>query len=495
METRVSSTRGGLLSAAADVHVVFVLPGREATSVEEPLRALVAAEVKRRRFRARVGAVLAIDHGEAKARRTLIVAGLGEADRGAVERVHLAAAAAARAAAARGARRIALAVPELAGLDETPAVRVVVEGVQLGTYRFGRYRGSDGQDGETPARRLDRIVIAGAAPAAVRRGAAEAMAMVRGVGLARDLVNTPPADADPQALEQAARALARERGLAVRVLGPRALEREKMSALLAVGQGSDVEPRLVHLAYRPRRKARQRLAFVGKGITFDSGGYDLKSPSNMLTMKSDMAGGAAVLGAISAVAELELSVEVHAVVPLAENLVSGGAYKPGDVLRSRAGKTIEISNTDAEGRLALADALSWTRDRVRPDAMVDVATLTGACVVALGPLAAGLMTRDDALAERVLAAAGRAGEKVWRMPLFPEYEEMLKSDIADMRNTGERWGGALTAGLFLARFAGDTPWAHLDIAGPAWMDKQHPFWGKGGSGAAVLTLVELARGA
>lgn len=491
MIPRVLHARGSLLDAAADVHVAFAEPGHEARAVEGPLRALVAAEIRRRGYRARAGAVLAVDHGEARRRRTLVLAGLGEPDRGEVERIHLAAAAAAREAAGRRAKRIAVATPSLAGLDDQVlAVRAVVEGVVLGTYRFERFRANDD---DAPRTRIERVVVAGAPREVVREAGATASATAAGVALARDLVNAPPADADPAGIERAARAMAAERGLRIRVLGRSALEREKMGALLAVGQGSDVEPRLVHVAWRPGRRARRRLAFVGKGITFDSGGYDLKSPANMLTMKCDMAGGAAVLGAVAAVAGLDLPVEVHAVVPLAENLVSGGAYKPGDVLRSRAGRTIEINNTDAEGRLALADALDWTRDRLGPDVTVDVATLTGACVVALGPLAAGLMTPDDSLADDLLAAARRAGEKLWRLPLYPEYEEHLKSDIADMRNTGKREGGALTAGLFLRRFAGDGRWAHLDIAGPAFLDSAHPFWGKGGTGAAVLTLVELAR--
>jgi leucyl aminopeptidase len=363
-----------------------------------------------------------------------------------------------------------------------------MEGALLGTYRFERYL----TDPARKAAPVERFVLAAGPAAAVARAvlpAAEEVAVA--LALARDLVNEPAAAVTPAAFAREAQRAVRRARLRATVLGPRELKRERMGALLAVAQGSEQPPRLVHLVYKPRR-AKAKLALVGKGVTFDSGGYDLKTADGMLDMKCDMSGAAAVLAAVIALARLGAPVEVHGVMGLVENLVSGRAYKPGDVLATRRGKTVEVNNTDAEGRLVLADVLDYVRTKVRPDAIVDVATLTGACVVALGPMASGVMGNDQALIDRVLAAARASGEKMWPLPLYDEYLEQLKSDVADLKNTGGRWGGALTAGLFLREFVDRTqPWVHLDIAGPAFASTDHPYWGKGGTGAAAATLIEL----
>jgi leucyl aminopeptidase len=264
-----------------------------------------------------------------------------------------------------------------------------------------------------------------------------------------------------------------------------------MGLFLAVAQGSDQEPRFVHLAWKPPAAAK-RVVFIGKGVTFDSGGLSLKTNEGMQDMKSDMAGAAAVLSAIAVAAEERLPIEVHAIAACTENMPSGRAYKLGDVLRSMAGKTVEINNTDAEGRLTLADALTYARE-LKPDVLLDFATLTGACVVALGPHTAGVMTNDEPTRTAWLAAARSAGEDMWPLPLPPRLSDQLRSEIADMRNTGERWGGALTAGLFLREFVGDTPWIHVDIAGPATTDKEWGAFGKGATGFAVASIVHYMR--
>jgi leucyl aminopeptidase len=277
----------------------------------------------------------------------------------------------------------------------------------------------------------------------------------------------------------------------VEVLDRTACANLGMGLFLAVAQGSTQEPRFIHLSWRPPL-ARRRVVLVGKGVTFDSGGLSIKTNEGMLDMKTDMAGAAAVLAAVVAAGEEKIPVEVHALAACTENMPSGSAYKLGDVLRSFDGKTVEINNTDAEGRLTLADALTFGL-RLKPDAILDFATLTGACIVALGPHTAGVMGNDEPLASTFLAAAEHAGEEMWRLPLPPRLAEQLKSDIADLRNTGERWGGALTAGLFLKEFVGNVAWIHVDIAGPSSASKDQGHIGKGGTGFGVLSILNYLR--
>src|SRR5262245_45074014 len=293
----------------------------------------------------------------------------------------------------------------------------------------------------------------------------------------------------PTEMAKRASAVARAKGITIKVLEKKDLERLGMGAFLAVNAGSSEPPKLIHLIYRPKGKPRKRIALVGKGITFDSGGLNLKPTGFMETMKCDMSGAAAVLAAISALAELDAKVEVHGFMAMTENMIGGRAYKPGDVLKTMRGKTVEVTNTDAEGRLVLIDALAYAQTH-KPDAIIDLATLTGACVVALGPLAAGVMGNDPKLVETLCETGAEVGEKMWPMPLYDEYLEIMASDVADLRNSGERWGGALTAGLFLQEFVDEkTPWAHMDIAGPAFQEKETPMARKGGTGAGVRTLV------
>lgn len=311
------------------------------------------------------------------------------------------------------------------------------------------------------------------------------------VRLARELVNLPPSELYPESFATRAAEHFHDRDVAVQILDEKALESERMGALLAVARGSDRPPRLVALRHRHSTSGRT-LALVGKGVTFDSGGLSLKSTEHMVDMKCDMAGAAAVFGAVSAIADLKIPVNVVGVMALVENMPSGRAMKLGDVLHTRGGKTIEVLNTDAEGRLILADALSYAVDQDASH-LVDLATLTGACMIALGTDVAGAMSNNDGWCERVLTAAARAGEKVWRLPMFPHYDALIKSEVADMKNTGgTRYGGAITAAKLLEQFVGETPWVHLDIAGPAWKEHESPALDAGGTGCFVRTLVELA---
>jgi len=314
-----------------------------------------------------------------------------------------------------------------------------------------------------------------------------------GVNLARRLVNMSPDELYPESFAQEAAALAARTGLAVEVWDEARLERERCQAILAVGRGSIRQPRLVILRHRGGGGTSPALALVGKGVTFDSGGLSLKPSDSMLTMKCDMAGGAAMLAAIGTIAALELPVDVVAAIGLVENMTGPAAYKLGDVITARSGTTIEVHNTDAEGRIVLADVLDVVRG-LAPARIVDAATLTGSCMVALGHDVAGLFTNDQACCDAVAAAARTVGEPVWQLPMYPEYDEQISSDVADIKNVGDgRWGGAITAAKFLERFVGGTPWTHVDIAGPAFAEKPRPWTDGGATGCMVRTMVELAR--
>ncbi|MBI4509632.1 MAG: leucyl aminopeptidase [Deltaproteobacteria bacterium] len=375
------------------------------------------------------------------------------------------------------------------GLDDERALQMASEGFFLGRYRFDRYLSAE------DARKPDALEMATLLLAvdhgqeAFNRIARRAEITANAVMRARDLVNEPASEVTPTRMAAEAQKTADKHGLEVRILGPKECRELGMGMFLAVAQGSDQEPRFIHLTYKPKGKARKRVCLVGKGVTFDSGGLSLKPSNAMEDMKVDMSGGAAVISAIGALAELEVPFEIHAITACTENMPSGKAYKLGDVIKSMNGKTVEINNTDAEGRLTLGDAISYAIG-LGPDELFDFATLTGACVVALGPHVAGMMTNDQSLADRWLAAAKLAGEDMWQLPLPERLKDMLKSEIADMRNTGERYGGALTAGLFLREFVGKTPWVHVDIAGPAHTDKEFGAIPKGGTGFGVATIVE-----
>jgi leucyl aminopeptidase len=311
------------------------------------------------------------------------------------------------------------------------------------------------------------------------------------VALARDLVNEPPSTLGPVELAARAADAAAAAGLTAEILDAAAIERLGMGALLAVSRGSGSGPRVVHLTYTPRRGgATRRVVLVGKGVTFDSGGLDLKTSAGMIHMKADMAGAAAVLAAMTVLGRLGCRAEVHAFLGLVENMTGEAAYKPGDILATYSGKTVEVTNTDAEGRLVLCDLLAYACATVRPDAVVDLATLTGACVVALGPSASGLFSRDEALRAALLEAGSQAGERLWPMPLYDDYLESLRRGPADLRNSGDRYGGAIIAALFLGEFVPRSiAWGHLDIAGPAFLEADGPEAVAGGTGTGVGTAL------
>jgi leucyl aminopeptidase len=350
------------------------------------------------------------------------------------------------------------------GAMDPEGVADLALGARLRAYRFDRYKTKRKEEEERPD--AVTLTLGAADPAAARRAFVDRAAVADGVVLARDLVNEPPNVLFPDSFARRALAL-RRAGAAVELLEPRKLRRLGMGALLAVGQGSAHESRVVVMRWNGGRKGDKPLAFIGKGVCFDTGGISIKPAQNMEDMKGDMAGAACVVGLMHTLAARNAKVNAVGVIGLVENMPDGKAQRPGDIVTTMSGQTIEVINTDAEGRLVLADVLHYTATRFKPQLMIDLATLTGAIMVALGQEMAGLFTNDDKLAERLAKAGEVTGERVWRMPLGPEYDKLIDSKFADMKNTGGRHGGAITAAQLLQRFVGKTPWAHIDIAGTA----------------------------
>ena len=373
----------------------------------------------------------------------------------------------------------------ITGKGAADAVQAAVEGIVLGTYRFDRYKTAGS---ETKA--LTRITVLGSARAdakAARDAVKRGQVVAEAVCWARDLVNTPAGDMPPAEIAREAQKMAREVGLRCKIWGKPELEKGGFGGILGVGAGSVNPPRLIELWYKGAG-TETPIALTGKGIAFDSGGLSIKDAKGMETMKCDMGGAASILATMRVIAILKPKINVIAAIPSSENMPSGSATKPGDVLTHRGGTTSEVLNTDAEGRLVLADALAYLAEK-KPKVIIDTATLTGACMIALGDQITGAMGNDDALFHDIGAAGDAVGETMWQLPLYGDYRRLIDSTVADVKNIGERYGGAISAAWFLAEFVGDTPWIHLDIAGPAWADKVSDLGPKGGTGVPVRTLV------
>lgn len=454
----------------------------ELAQLDEKLAGTIKELIAEVEFEGKPGTTVATRVGSNTPVRKLLLVGLGKAEDLQLDSLRVAAAAIARLARNEKVKTLGISLPVV---DNDPALcaQAITEGMLLALHKDTRFK-SDAEDKEL---KLERIELLGLGDQAAAISTAEKMSS--GVILARELVNAPANAVTPITMAETAEAIASEYGLAVEILEREACEKLGMGAFLGVAQASELPPKFIHLTYKPEGTPRRKLAIVGKGLTFDSGGLNLKgSGSGIETMKMDMGGGAATLGAAKAIAQLKPDVEVHFISAATENMISGRAMHPGDILTASNGKTIEVNNTDAEGRLTLADALVFA-EKLGVDAIIDLATLTGACVVALGNDIGGLWSTDDTLAAQLKAAAEQAGEKLWQMPIEEKYFEGMKSDIADMKNTGPRAGGSITATLFLKQFIQQTPWAHLDIAGPVWSDKENGVNNVGGTGFPVRTLV------
>ena len=454
----------------------------ELAQLDEKLAGTIKELIAETEFEGKPGSSAVTRVGSNSPVRKIILVGLGKADDLKLDTVRRAGAAIARMAKKEKSKTLGINLPPVDG-DLAATAQVIAEAILLALHQDNRFK-SEPEDKETKLETVDLLGLAGT-EAAITRGEQ----IVSGVILARELVNAPANELTPITMAETAREIASECGLSVEILEQEDCEKLGMGAFLGVAKASELPPKFIHLTYKPEGTPRRKLAIVGKGLTFDSGGLNLKvGGSGIEKMKMDMGGGAATLGAAKAIGQIKPDVEVHFISAATENMISGRAMHPGDILKASNGKTIEVNNTDAEGRLTLADALVFA-EKLEVDAIVDLATLTGACIVALGDNISGLWSTDEKLAEEIKEAADKAGEKFWQMPLEEKYFEGMKSQIADMKNTGPRAGGSITAALFLKQFVKDTPWSHLDIAGPVWTEKESGVNNVGGTGFPVRTLV------
>ncbi len=433
-------------------------------------------------FKGKEGSSAAARVGIGSSIRKIIVVGLGKPESLKLEGLRRAAATAAKLARKEKCKTVGISFP-VCNENAEATTQAIAEGIELALHQDMRFK-SEPDEKITKVERIDLLGLGEQEAAIARAGQ-----IASGVILARELVAAPANVVTPGALADTALAMAHDYGLEVHILERDECAKLGMGAFLGVSQASDLPPKFIHLIYKPEGTPRRKVAIIGKGVTFDSGGLNIKGAgSGIEMMKTDMGGAGATLGAAKAIAQLKPDVEVHFISAAAENMISGNAIHPGDILTASNGKTIEINNTDAEGRLTLADALVFA-EKLELDAIVDLATLTGACVVALGDDIAGLWSPNDALATELAEAAEGAGEKIWRMPMEEKYFDGIKSTIADMKNTGPRMGGAITAALFLKQFVKETAWAHLDVAGPVWADKENGYNSIGATGYGVRTLV------
>jgi leucyl aminopeptidase len=487
MSLKLSLSTSDPLSVAADLTIVVVPEGSTTKSgplatLSKALGPVVAKMLKRDEFTGKKDQSIEFTtNGLLKPARVLVLgAGSGSLT---TSYIRTLAAKTARAAQNSKVSSLVFQVPEVDG-----GVRAAAEGVVLGAYRFGKYFTAD----RGPKAPLDKVtLVPGSRISKQDRVDLEVGQKIgEAIGIARDLINEPPNELYPESFAKFCQEMCKERGLKCTVLDKAALAKRGMKLMLAVAQGSARDPRLIHMVYTPAGKPKKKLVFVGKGLTFDTGGICIKPAPGMEDMKGDMGGGANVAALMAALAVIKPPVEVHGLIGAVENMPDGAAYRPGDIFGSLDGKFVEIINTDAEGRLVLADVLAYGRE-LKPDLMVDNATLTGACMVALGNLTSGYYASSDEIAESVKRAAAAAGESMWHMPLLDELREGLKSDWADLKHTADRWGGSITAALFLREFVGQTPWVHVDIAGPSSAHRAYGIHPKGGTGHGVLTFLKL----
>ncbi|MEN9558671.1 MAG: hypothetical protein RL141_1040 [Candidatus Parcubacteria bacterium] len=489
----ISIRKGALLTEACDLLVIGVFEGNVDKDVAS-LDALFGGDV--RKLLVREGFTgkqnerqVFPSFGHSPAKKVLLV-GMGSRADFSTDMIRRVGGAAARCARTIKATQVCMSLigAGVRGIRPEQAAQALGEGLRLGWYTFHTYQAPK------PAAAMPEVTVMVEDRSVIRaaeKGLARAAVLADATAFARDLVNTPSHHMHPGKMAEVAQTLVTRGRIRCKVLSREMMEKMGMGATLAVGDGSAHQPVGIHLTYTPPRAPKRRVAVIGKAVTFDSGGLNLKPEQGMTTMKIDMAGAATVLGLFKALAALNVPVEVHGLFLAVENMPSGSAYRPGDIVRAMNGTTIEILNTDAEGRLTLADALSYAVAKVKPDVMVDLATLTGAAVVALGDDITAIMGNHPATVKGLREASVRAGEHTWELPLFAPYDEAIKSGIADINNTGGRSAGTIKAGLFLQRFVGETPWAHLDIAGPSYCEKEtRPDLPLGGTGWGVRTLME-----
>lgn len=481
-----------LTEAECDVLIVNLFegvktPGGGTGAVDKAVNGAITALIEREGFEAKLGQVSDLTpSGDIKAPKIILV-GLGKQDEFDVNKVRIAASAAAKRAKSLSAKHVATILhgAGVGGMDPAVASRALVEGTILGTYEFTKHRTTDVKP--NPIQRVDIVETDANKAEAIKSGIQVGEITANAKNYARDLTNEPGNVVTPSYLADQAEMVANETGLDCRVISRAEMKQIGMRLLLAVSKGSAEEPKFIALRYTAP-KATRTVAIVGKGITFDSGGLNIKVGDGMAAMKDDMTGAGVVLATMKAVAQLKPNVNVLGLMPACENMPSGTATRPGDVVVGLSGKTVEINNTDAEGRLILADAVAFA-EREGVDEIIDIATLTGGCVIALGRSMAGLFGTDQATVDKLIKAGTEGGEPLWQLPFYADYEEGLKSDVADMKNTASREASAITGGLFIKMHVKDTPYVHIDIAGPCSLENETPIGPKGGTGFGVATLV------
>ncbi|MDE5117201.1 MAG: leucyl aminopeptidase [Trichodesmium sp. St2_bin2_1] len=454
----------------------------EVAKLDEMLAGTLSELIEETEFKGKANSSTSTRIGGTTSIRKIIIVGLGKLENLKLDTLRQAAATCGRLAKKERSKTLGISLPMCQDADST--AMAITEGIELALHQDNRFK----SEPENLGLDIEKVELIGLA--ASDEAIARARQICSGVILARELVAAPANSCTPITMAETAKTLAKDFGLTLEILEKEDCEKLGMGAFLGVAQGSDLPPKFIHITYKPKdTTARRKLAIVGKGLTFDSGGLNLKvSGSSIEMMKIDMGGAGTTFGTVKAIAQLKPDVEVHFISAVTENMLSGHAMHPGDFLTASNGKIIEVNNTDAEGRLTLADALVFA-EKLGVDAIVDLATLTGACVVALGNDIAGLWSPNDDLAAEITVAAEKAGEKMWRMPLEEKYFEGLKAMHADLKNTGPRPGSAITAALFLKQFVKNTPWVHLDIAGPVWVDAENGYNNQGATGYGVRTLV------
>jgi leucyl aminopeptidase len=479
----IKAQTGDVLQAASDLAVL-------GSFEDYPLPEAVAGLLVAGDFSGRAGQTLLLYPRGALAPVRLLLVGLGKREKASAETIRRESATAVKEAQKLKVAAVTVGVNGELPLAPELAAQAFAEGIELGAYRYWRYRTNLSEE---QTFEVERATVFTRTDERTSAGLATGQVIARGVNFARDLVNGPGYAMHPPALGEEAVRLGRRAGLKVTVLDLAQLTEQGFGGILAVGKGSEHEPRFIVMEYGQAKAGAPTICLVGKGLTFDSGGLSLKPPEAMETMKSDMGGAAAVFGAMQVVADLKLPLHVVGLVSAAENMPSSNAYRPGDIVKTLSGKTIEVLNTDAEGRIILADALFYAQ-RYQPDAIIELATLTGAIIIALGYHATGMMGTSQELCDRMRAAGEATAERVWQLPLWDEYHQMVKSDIADLKNLAGRPAGSITAGAFLAAFVGDYPFVHLDVAATAWADQPLKSYDtRGGTGVGVRLLTEFLR--
>lgn len=466
-------------------------PGGATGSMDKALDGAISQLIDAGEIKGKLGEYTLIHTlGKIPAKR-VVVAGLGKQQELTLDRIRRISAESCRFVRGKGVKRVAAVVhgAGVGDIEPEKAAQTITEGSLLGVYKFSRHLTK-----ESGNNRIEELLIVGSEKKKLRqleRGCATGKIIAGATNFARDMINEPANFMTPTVMADIAMQLAAEYGLEAAVFGREKMREMGMGGLLGVAQGSSQEPKFIILKYKGDNSSEKTVGFVGKGLTFDSGGISIKPAEGMGDMKGDMSGGATVMAALQAIAQLKPKINITALIPATENLPSGTALKPGDVIKAMNGKTIEVVNTDAEGRLIMADALSYAAT-INLTPIVDIATLTGACHVALGDFATGAFTNNQEWLNKVIAAGAEASERLWQMPMYEEYKEQNKSDIADIKNSGGRYGGAITAAQFLSEFVDDIPWVHLDIAGTFMSDKERGYTVKGAAGVCVRTLINLA---